>query len=358
MPSVLNVPPRCRRPRRSGSGFRPRLLVPAIAGLLLVGSDWPAAARAETLPRAILTAPAPPAARQGSTAPRAAAAAATDRSAVASDSAELPLAAPRSPNGEASSDRALQLSPEFQKLLTGLVRENLPDKIEETKDWGQTKNMTVGLKVRRDGLRITTRRKRKEVNHGSWEMYRLTLPEGDEDFKLRVEQMRKGEDGRLEFDFVAYARLKAFGRWSRWQRGVQLVSLSADADARVRLRAHCLVAVRLDPSRLPPDVVVEPEVTQADIRLLDFRLNRLSDVGGPLARPLGKALEKLVDDKLEDKRKQLPEKINRRIARHQDDLRFSLHDVLRSPWSAMAGLPEPDEAEQAGEEPSPGGGEE
>ena len=239
--------------------------------------------------------------------------------------------------GKAPSSQALDLSPEFQALLTGLVRENLPDKYENTKKWGMTKHMTVGVRVRHDGWRITTKRKRKALNHGSWQMYRIMLADPDEDFALRIENLREAPDGRMEFDFVALARLKAFGRWSQWQRGVQLISLSADATARVRLRVHCVVAIRLDPLHLPPDVVVEPEVTNADIKLLDFRLRRLSDLKGPLAKQLGNALENVVDDRIEGKRKKLREKINRQFDKHRDKLRFSLHDLLGSPWAGAVG---------------------
>lgn len=242
-------------------------------------------------------------------------------------------------SGEASAaPRTLELSPEFQALLTGLVRENLPDKYEDKKKWGQTKDLTVGLRIRHDGLRIKTKRKRKELNHGSWEMYRLELIDPEEDFELRIENLRESADGRLEFDFLAEARFRAFGRWARWQRGVQLISLSADADARVRLRTHCLVAIRLDPTRLPPDVLLEPHVTAADLRLLDFRLLSLSDLKGPLAKQLGRALENVVEDKLEGKRKKLLEKMNRQIEKRRDKLRFSLRDLLNSPWSGTARL--------------------
>lgn len=245
--------------------------------------------------------------------------------------------------GLAESAGQVELSDEFQALLAGLVRANLPDKFEDLRDWGQTRELTTGLRVRREGLKLEARRKRKEVNDGTWKMYRLRVVDKDEQFQLWVENVRETESGMLAFDVTTVARLEAFGRWSVWERGVQLVSLSAEADARVRLRASCQLALRLDPSRLPPDVVLKPTVERAELELLDFRLRRVSDLHGPLVRQLGRTLEDLVEDKLAASRDRLPEKFNRQIDKQQGKLRFSLHDFLTSRWAGAARLLEPAE---------------
>lgn len=255
--------------------------------------------------------------------------------AVRAEPSEPPVA------GLAESTGQVELSAEFQALVAGLVRANLPDKFEDLRDWGQTKVLTTGLRVRREGLKLETKRKRKEVNDGTWKMYRLRVVDKDEQFQLWVENIRETESGRLAFDLTTIARLEAFGRWSVWERGVQLVSLSAEADARVRLRASCQLALRLDPSRLPPDVVLKPTVDRAELELLDFRLRRVSDLHGPLVRQLGRALEDVVEDKLTASRDRLPEKFNRQIDKQQDKLRFSLHDLLTSRWAGAARLLEP-----------------
>jgi hypothetical protein len=229
----------------------------------------------------------------------------------------------------------LSLSPEFQTLVAGLVRENLPDQFEDTRHWGQTKEVVTGLKIRHDGLRIQTKRRRDEVNHGSWKMYRVQVVNPDEQFRLRVDNVREAPDGRLAFEVETFAQLHAFGRWSQWQRGVQLISLSADADARVRIKADCRLGLHLDPVHLPPDVLLEPEVMQAEIQLVDFRLRKISDLRGPLVLKLGHALEDMLEDKLAERGHKLPEKLNRQIAKHRDKLRFSFVEMLRSPWAGV-----------------------
>ena len=44
-------------------------------------------------------------------------------------------------------------------LVTGLVRANLPDNYEKKKNWGNQTNVFDGLHVKRDGLRLDTKRK-------------------------------------------------------------------------------------------------------------------------------------------------------------------------------------------------------
>ena len=57
-----------------------------------------------------------------------------------------------------------------------------------------------------------------------------------------------------------------------------------------------------DLSRLPPDLILRPTVTQADLQLVDFRLQRISDVGGPIAKELGDSLEDVLQDEINDRR--------------------------------------------------------
>jgi hypothetical protein len=94
--------------------------------------------------------------------------------------------------------------------------------------------------------------------------------------------------------------------------------------------------MRLDPTRLPPDVLFDPVVTQSDLQLRQFRLLRLSDVGGPLARELGEELDDVLRDELARRRGQLTAAINRQIDKHRDQLRLSLQDLLKSPWGGLA----------------------
>ena len=230
----------------------------------------------------------------------------------------------------------------LQRLATAIVVENLPLKYEDNRDWGKTKRVFRGIKLRREGLKIETKRRKKHVNHGTWKRFRLTQINPRENTKARILNVRQLEDGRMAFRLELISRVNAYARLSEWNRGVRLASISLDADADVLLNLDCNVEVEVLPTRIPPDVVIKPEVTDAGLRVRRFRVNRVSHFDGPVARELGDSLKDVLLDKVNDSRPKLVSKINRQIAKNDDKLRFSLSDMLMDKWR---GLTEPREVD-------------
>lgn len=273
-----------------------------------------------------------------------------ERSVVAQMAAGPPLAPPLlapSPIVEASPfadtadepanswDAPIQDSASLRKFVQSIAVNHLPVRYENTKQWGQTKKVFSGLKVSLDGLRVDSERRTKEVNHGTWKRYRIDLAPGPDSLQLVVDRVEQKEDGRLHVDLSCRAKLFAFGRVAQWERGVQLMSLGADADADVRLNAGCDVGVLIDPLKLPPDVKLVPHVTDAKLELIDFRLRRLGHMEGPVAKQLGRGLEEVLQERIEDENRHLADKLNRQLAKKQDRLRFSLHDWLARKWDLL-----------------------
>jgi hypothetical protein len=241
---------------------------------------------------------------------------------------------PRRPGPPASNREHFlrEAPPAVQALLTDVVRENLPHQYQETKNWGNQKEVFRGIKLRREGLRIETKRRKKKVNHGTWHLYRMSLVDPEDHLKVRLRNIRELDEGRTGFQLIVVAKLDAFGRLSQWERGVQLISLSVDATADVELRMDCQLGMTLDPSKLPPDVILRPEVMDADLTTHSFRVHRISKAKGPLARELGHRLHDVLVRKVDEKKARIVAKINRQIAAHEDQLRLSLHDALVSKW--------------------------
>lgn len=235
-------------------------------------------------------------------------------------------------------------TPEFQELLTAIAREHLPDDYEKTKNWGETKRVWAGVKLERDGRRLETRRRYREVNDGPWQKYRIDLIQPEKHFHVEVANIRQKENKVLA-DVAIHAKLHAFGRHSQWERGVQLFSVSADATARVRLSAQVEVTARLDATKLPPDLLLSPRVTSAELAILDFRLERVSDLSGPLVKSLSSTVREILEDKLAEKQEKLVEKLNKSLAKREDRFRLSATELLQSPLSkllppAASGSPE------------------
>jgi len=122
---------------------------------------------------------------------------------------------------------------------------------------------------------------------------------------------------------------------ANWAKGIQMYNISADADASVEMRIWCQIGMNLDVRKFPPDVIMLPEVTQANLDITDFRLHRVSKLDGPIVKQLSGSVHKILLDKIEEKRDGLPNKINREIAKNQDKMRLSLSDFASSKWESL-----------------------
>ena len=259
------------------------------------------------------------------------------------------------------SDQTLQMSdaPEwFQALMQRIVRQNIPDKYVRDKDWGKTTKRWDGLEIRRKGpLRVSTKRKWKEVNHGSWTRYEIQQVNPNENLLLKIENVHDAQRGKVGFEVELASKLKVHGRRAKWTKGVQLFSVSADADASAVMRLSCEVGMRLDVGKFPPDVVMVPKVTKADLKVTDFRLRSISKLDGPIVKQLSKSVHKVLLEKIDEKRHQLPKKINKEIAKNEDKLRLSMADFAASKWNSLtSGSSSAGETKQVDETKRPQGG--
>jgi hypothetical protein len=243
------------------------------------------------------------------------------------------LAPPTGPAPAAASEEppgAFTPSAEFQAWITDLARQHVPHEYEKRKNWGRTERTFDGVSVRLDDGRLQTHRKFKEANDGTWQMYRVRLKDPSAKFDVRIANLRPLAEGRVAMEVTAVASLEVFARQALWQKGVQLFSLSAEADARVRLWAQAEVATRLDPTRLPSDIYLDPHITAARLDIPDFRLRRVGQFSGPVVRSLSHATREALEEKIREENGKLVAALNKQIARQEKKLKLSLANVLES----------------------------
>lgn len=217
-------------------------------------------------------------------------------------------------------------------LLRQLALAAIPETYENTKHWGGTTRVWDGVRISLDGLRLKTKRKWRDANHGTWKRYRAWLVEPEKQFDLRIENIRPAEEGHIAFEIAVDAKLGLFARLSQWERGVQLISLSTDAEAVVRLRMTCEASMRLDFEQLIPDVVIDPEMTAADLTLVSFDLQRVSNLNGPGVEQLGRSLRNVLQDEIDARRPKLVAQANRQIEKNRDKLRLSVSELADDGW--------------------------
>jgi hypothetical protein len=240
-------------------------------------------------------------------------------------------APPATTSPAATTERIIPVGEALQQTLTRWVLAEVPREYENTKKWGGTKRIVSGLDWELDGLKVETRRQYREANHGSWSRYRLALRD-TEQFQTRLENLCDRGDNTASCDLVVQGNVDCFGRIAEWRRGVQLISLSAEGTARVTFQAHVETHFGLDLRGLPPDIVISPRVTTAELKVDDLRLTRVGQADGPLVRELSDVVERGLDDYLAEYRTKLVEKLNQQIEKKRDHLRIPLSQLTSSPW--------------------------
>src|SRR4029079_5841615 len=183
-----------------------------------------------------------------------------------------PAADQDSESKPAEDPKSFTPSPEFQEWITSIARQQLPEDYEKRKNWGHTTKTFDGVSIKVENGKLKTNRKYKEANDGEWQLYRVKLKDPEKNFDVQVANVRKLPEGKVGLEITAVASLEVFARQSQWEHGVQIYSLSAEADARVKLWARTEVATHIDVTRFPPDISLDPEITAAKIEIPDFRM--------------------------------------------------------------------------------------
>ena len=236
---------------------------------------------------------------------------------------------------------------DLDRLITKLVLESIPHTFTDTKKWGQQAERFDGFKRERNGLKLRVSKRKKMVNHGEWKKYSVSLRDTEEKFAIAVKDMRELPNNSVGFNVEFLADLNVSGRQSKWVKGVQLYSLSANGHAQVRLRLAVELDIKTDRKTFPPDLLFMPKVTSADVHLDEFRIDRVGKAGGEFAQQLSRHVRPLLDEKIEKKEQGLVDKINKKLAAKQDRLRVPISKAVDSKWGKLSEKFLPDSVKDA-----------
>lgn len=220
---------------------------------------------------------------------------------------------------------------ELSQWVRWLCLMNLPPNVEDTRKWGKQRRVWDGVDVKLDGLRLDTKQRWKMANDGTWSRYLIEFVDPAKELQVDVKSFDVEPDGRkFKTSVWVVAPLKLFGRVNQFARDVQLISVSAKADALVRMKVDCQVDIKLLPVSFPPDVEFRPTVTDASIELLEFRVHEISQIHGEAAQWIGDGIQDVLDRKLAEYKDKLVLKMNQSIAKQQSKLRISASKWLNS----------------------------
>jgi len=209
----------------------------------------------------------------------------------------------------------------LSKMIHKVVVSQLPKVFHGQTGWGQTVPIP-------DGLRLMQRRKKVQVGdhlelpHGHWRKTRGWFEDPDRDLTILVRDLHPLGTKAYRITLDVDAMLHGATEIEQWQKGLLLVAVTGEADARVGILLECDVALSLG-NGFPPEVKVEPKVTDLKLELKDFDLRRVDAsrpgialaLQGPGARDLGNEVRKALQDLLHTAEPGIKDRANEAIAR-------------------------------------------
>jgi hypothetical protein len=188
----------------------------------------------------------------------------------------------------------------FSKLIHKRVAKELKE-FKDDSGWGQT--IPAPPKLPLPNLRTYLKSGNDVVlPHGSWQRFKGKVEDPDKNLKIVVKDFKKTADGkkyRLAADVDV--TIVCAGEWQLWQKGLLIVSAASAADANFTAAVVCEVGVSFDIKKFPPELKVEPKVTDLGLNLVDFKFRHepilKGEAGDNLRRDLKDLLRTLVKSK-------------------------------------------------------------
>ena len=174
------------------------------------------------------------------------------------------------------------------------------------------------------------------MNHGTWRKYSARLLDPENAFSIELRNLTELDDNRVAFEVHCRSKLALSARQSKWVKGVQLYSLSANGHATVRLSVSIELEIQPDATQFPPDLKFVPRAQEATIQIEEFRIDRVGKLGGEVAQQVSRAARKILDDKVADKERDLVKKINRQFDKQADRLKLPVSEAVNSKWAEVA----------------------
>jgi hypothetical protein len=130
------------------------------------------------------------------------------------------------------------------ETLSGVIREAIPLQYDKQKDWGATREITVGYRVDGKPFHFHVHRRKKSVEHGVWKHYKLQVVEPDKNLRVRLRDVRPIGPGRMAFTLELESKLDAWARAKVYQYGVHVIALEVEGELQLRLQIHGEIALQ------------------------------------------------------------------------------------------------------------------
>src|SRR5262249_16336588 len=157
------------------------------------------------------------------------------------------------------------------------------------------------------------------------------------DIQIQVRELKPvGKAHRLKLD--ADVSLRGWAEVQHWVKGLATAGFVAEADTRFGLYIECEFAITLDTKKFPPDIKVDPKVTDLKMEVKDFTRGQIASgpiaivLEGQAARVAGDQVKGLLQDLVRSREPNIKDLANEAIARAVRDGKgtFSAESLLKA----------------------------
>ena len=161
---------------------------------------------------------------------------------------------------------------DFSRLIHRTAVKQLPKQFEDVSGWGQMIEIPGNLRLM--GLRKVVKvGNHLEAPHGAWRKFKGRIEDPDKNLKIVVKDFKFLEEKKIYRIVVDVdVTMLCHTEWQQWQKGLLLIGAEAVADANITAALVCDVNVLLDITKFPPELKIEPKVTDLALDLADFKL--------------------------------------------------------------------------------------
>ncbi|QDU59755.1 hypothetical protein Pan216_05870 [Planctomycetes bacterium Pan216] len=215
---------------------------------------------------------------------------------------------------------------EESRIIQRIVLASIPRVHDERPNWGNTVHIFDGFDWKRDGFRIkVSKRKKKEVNHGLWKHYRVTLVDPEKHLHVVVKNTRQLAEDRFAFQVFLSCKLDGYAEFRHWNNGIKLFSVDTEGDADVEMTLDCEVTLKMTGEWYLPSIEVSPKITRSQLTLRNFTLRRFGHGKGPIVREIGNSLEGAIQRMMDEQEPRIVDLANKELAEFEEEgkLKFS-----------------------------------
>ena len=186
---------------------------------------------------------------------------------------------------------------DFSRMIHKMVVKELPKEFEDKSGWGQIVPLTEPLRfpnLPRAKVRIG---EKEGYPDGLWKKFKVRIEDPARDLKINVREFSKVDSKNFRLILDSEVTVAGEGEVQNWQKGVPLGRITAQAGALVALGMNFDVGVTFDTKKFPPDINVEPKLSELKIDLKEFNLRRVANpttniaIEGEAAKGIGDDLK-------------------------------------------------------------------